>query len=1313
MAAKGLSIEMLPARHGDALWIEWGQPNHRRRMLIDGGPTTAYDDVRRRIEQLDADQRQLELMVVTHIDLDHIGGAIELLQDETLGVRYEDIWFNDHHHLSDEPPTRGALQGEYLANVLIDAELPWNKAFRGGPVRVEPNRPLPRVRLAGGVELVLLSPTPEKLLALRSEWDQTLADAKKKAEERAEQEASEAVTRGGRIVFGGDSSKANGSSIALIVEYQDERWLLAGDAHDDVLLAGLLRYGKEIGERPVRLDGFKLPHHGSARNITQDLLAAIDCRRFLVSTNGAYFKHPDAACLDLIVRSADHPELVFNYRSKFTKPWAGPSEAFDSSFPGSSPVTARRHESSTGPMTLPTWAHEQPASDPVESIEADSARDRPPSADAADAIQSGRVEPAQTPVKVAVKVIHGSLERAAHPVLVGHYQATPLSGAEGFVNSRYGGRLLDRLATDKYPGNIGESMLIEAPRRKHPHRGVLVVGLGEYGELTPTRLVETVRAALVRYAMDQADRRDDAPPVELGVSSVMLGGTGGQGLSLFASVRAVVDGVCEANRDLRASAAEPRAVYTELELWERNAPEAELIFLSFAEDRSPTSDDAAGSPDDDSDDVTVRTAFIPPAGLQVADGSLSESLPVHIDDAEWWRVRVSDRSGLADRVDVDTPPAELELEFTVGGRLARTGTVIHRVERRRLERMLHEAVATTDATSGLHTTLFELLFPNQLKWDLMAAQDIQLEVDGVTADIPWEMLAARNPESGKRGQLALRAALVRQFKLPEFPTVRRSSKPTALVIGNPPVGGLADSLAAAYAEAIAVGKTLHRGGYDVTELCYDEHQPAAAETTTAIETALFADDYRIIHAAAHGFYQPDDPTRTGVAIGPDDFLTASMFRQLNVIPDVVFLNCCHLGAVAFGIERGAVEFTRRNFNRLGASLARELIDCGVRAVVVAGWAVHDRAAAAFATSFYRAMLNGSAFGAAVHGARWAAWRTAPEHSTWGAYQCYGDGGYSLPRLGGQHSDPVGVEKPRTEREAIRWLDKLVNRIESIGLEASSGDDRTQTENELTAIEAAAEEWLGSGRLCEAIAEGWKATGNFDKAVHWYECALRANDAQLTLQGLEQLANLRDRLAARLMRDGKPTAADRRRAADLNEQSIRTITLLEQLSESGERAALRAGHYKRQATTAKGAERVAALDAAARAYLEAYRQDHRDYTFFNYVQLEELRSRIAGEPSGVREVADQFEELLDKFDDSNYWTAVARPDGQLTKALLGDAIDTSRPELVELYAAAFDSRSTWAQRSSTLDHLLDLAALHPDRKQAKALIELRDELAAIV
>lgn len=1295
--AASLTIEMLPARHGDALWIEWGDPDRRHRMLIDGGPKTAIDQVRRRIERLDPSDRRLDLLIVTHIDLDHIAGVIELLEDRSLGLDFNDIWFNDRRHLPENASTRGAIQGEYLAAQLTTRGFPWNKAFGEQAVQVPDSAVLPRVEFEGGLVLTLLSPTPAKLHALRDEWDATIEEAARKAEERARDEEAER-TRGDRDVFGGDNSKANGSSIAVIADYGDERWLLAGDAHTDVLLDGLNRYGDSVGEHPVRLDGFKLPHHGSARNINSDLLAAIECRRFLVSTDGSYFKHPDRECIDLIVRTVDRPELVFNYRTPFTEPWAAPTAAFTSSYPGAGPVTAGRPDGIASATSLPSWAYESPSA-------AEHADTPGPAPDAAAADEADLVPPqaAMGPnlSKVAVRVFHGSLERAAHPVLVGHYRATPLSGAEGFVDRRFEGRLSDRLATDRYPGDIGESILIEAPPRKHPHRGVLVVGLGEYGELTPNRLVETVRAALVRYALDQAGRRNDPPPLKLSISSVLLGGTGDQGLSITSSARAVLDGVCEANLTLATRKPGPLALFTELELWERNAPEAELTFLSFDQHLAKAPDEsAAGGPGN----------FSPPTELVVADGALSQSLPIESGDAKWWRVRVADcsdhpsSSGTGPKAS-----AHLELEFTVGGRLARTGTVIHRVERRRLQRILRDSVASKEPPEGIHTTLFELLLPNQLKWDLMAAQDIQLEVDDVTADIPWEMLEARNPEQGERGQLALRAALVRQLRLGDVPTVRRSDKPTALVIGNPPVGGLAPSLDGAFREATTVAELLRLGDYTVKELCFGTAENADDATTLEIETALFAEDYRILHVAAHGFFQPDDPTRTGIAIGPDDFLTAAIFRQINVIPDVVFLNCCHLGAVAFGVETGAIEFTRRNLNRLGASLARELIRAGVRAVVVAGWAVHDGAAEEFAATFYQEMLRGKTFGWAVHSARWAAWSEAPHHSTWGAYQCYGDGGYSLPQTTDRLRDHA--DRPRTRREAIRRLDALINRVESVGIESSSGGDRRRSEDELAAIEQAAVDrgWIDNGQLCSELGEGWTAIGNFEKAVEWYEHALAATDGTITLAGVERLANLRDHLASSLVRGRRPSKARRARAAKLVEDSMSLISMLCDLSPSGERSSLLAGHHKRRATTLESADRAAALEDAAAAYLRAYEQDHGAYALFNFVQLEEIRRRIVGDDSRIEPFYADLERCLGEHDDHDYWTSVALPDGQLTKAILDDEIEGRRDELVALYAAAFNSRSTWGQRSSTVNHLLDLAELHPDRKQSAALRRLHDEL----
>jgi tetratricopeptide (TPR) repeat protein len=336
---------------------------------------------------------------------------------------------------------------------------------------------------------------------------------------------------------------------------------------------------------------------------------------------------------------------------------------------------------------------------------------------------------------------------------------------------------------------------------------------------------------------------------------------------------------------------------------------------------------------------------------------------------------------------------------------------------------------------------------------------------------------------------------------------------------------------------------------------------------------------------------------------------------------------------------------------------------------------------------------------------------APDHSTWGAYQCYGDGGYALPSIGEQSHGTEEVEAPRTAREARRWLEGIANRIASVGIDLSDG--RARIEQELKAIEHALDErdWVGEGQLYGRLAEAWTALGDFDQAVAWYERALTAPDGAMTLGGVEQLANLRDRLATSLTRNRRPTRADRRRADEMMDQSLEAITLLERLSGSGERTALRAAHHKRRAIAATGARRLAALEAAAQCYLAAYRQSSAPYPLFNFLQLETIRSRIAGDTAATRDVMGDFERRLAVHDDSTYWSAVATPDGHLTRALLDGSVAASQDVLLDLYSTAFDCRSTWAERSSTLDHLLDLAELHPDATEKDALEALFAKLSS--
>src|SRR5262249_24484309 len=124
--------------------------------------------------------------------------------------------------------------------------------------------------------------------------------------------------RGAGSKIGSDRAVANGSSIALLFQYDDKRILLGADAHAAVLADALRALTTRNGTAKVNLDLFKLAHHGSAGNVSPDLLSLVRCDRYEVSTNGDHFHHPDPETIELLGDQASPPTVYFNYQSDTT-----------------------------------------------------------------------------------------------------------------------------------------------------------------------------------------------------------------------------------------------------------------------------------------------------------------------------------------------------------------------------------------------------------------------------------------------------------------------------------------------------------------------------------------------------------------------------------------------------------------------------------------------------------------------------------------------------------------------------------------------------------------------------------------------------------------------------------------------------------------------------------------------------------------------------------------------------------------------------------------------------------------------------------
>ena len=354
-------IEMLPAGHGDSLLVSYGEPDEPHYILIDGGPYYFYANKSKsklgkrrtltsRLSELVKQGEALELAVITHIDGDHIEAAVKWLGSAPDALPIGDIWFNGRQHL--EEGWLGVPEGEFLAKLIVKHKLPWNERFAGGPVVCRPDR-LVKKKLKGGMKITILSPSPDDLRKLRTEWDTVLEEEKldtDDAEAILERLAQNKRLRPGagaagwlgagidvdglaEAEFDEDTTAANGSSIAFLAEYDGKSVLFTGDARPSTLIAGLNQLLQKRNLARLPLDAFKIPHHGSKNNLNQELLEMLECRRFLVSTNGSYYRHPDQEAIARIIKygaapysrnSFDKAELCFNYRKPRVTVWDDP-----------------------------------------------------------------------------------------------------------------------------------------------------------------------------------------------------------------------------------------------------------------------------------------------------------------------------------------------------------------------------------------------------------------------------------------------------------------------------------------------------------------------------------------------------------------------------------------------------------------------------------------------------------------------------------------------------------------------------------------------------------------------------------------------------------------------------------------------------------------------------------------------------------------------------------------------------------------------------------------------------------------------------
>ena len=310
-----VTVRALPAKCGDCLVVEYGSTGNRPyRILIDGGLKGSYDEGLGRYLRESADQpTEFDIVVVTHIDLDHIEGVIEALDQNEITT--ENIWFNGRDQLDDlinpDAADRGHRQGDALDKLIPPGKR--NPVVGGKAIHVPQSGAVLLDEMPGLARCTLLSPSRARLEQLLKKWPKptrgdSMADLFDTFDDATDVDETDTRAAG---VFGKDSSVANGSSIAFLLEIDDVKLLLTGDAYATDLESTIEQLLVERGEDKLAVDLFKLSHHGSRQNMTDGLLDLIEPATILICTDGSKFEHPDADALQKI--RADYPDVPIRF----------------------------------------------------------------------------------------------------------------------------------------------------------------------------------------------------------------------------------------------------------------------------------------------------------------------------------------------------------------------------------------------------------------------------------------------------------------------------------------------------------------------------------------------------------------------------------------------------------------------------------------------------------------------------------------------------------------------------------------------------------------------------------------------------------------------------------------------------------------------------------------------------------------------------------------------------------------------------------------------------------------------------------------
>lgn len=266
-----LSVES--TKSGDAIPIRYKINGDELIHVVDGGFQKTGQFVVDHINKFYDQPKRIDHVVATHPDGDHAGGLRTVLEKFEVGA----LWMNRPWVYSSE------IIGRFTRFANADSLAKRLKEIYPNIAALEDlaiAKGIPIYGALQGIQIgafTVMAPTKERLLDLIVDSEKTPESVAKQEDTGIFSQIGEALVKLKSALWGdenfspNETSAENDMSIVQYANLCDKRVLLTGDAGRTALMEAA-EFAPNIGLKLPGIDRIQIPHHGSRRNVSSEVL---------------------------------------------------------------------------------------------------------------------------------------------------------------------------------------------------------------------------------------------------------------------------------------------------------------------------------------------------------------------------------------------------------------------------------------------------------------------------------------------------------------------------------------------------------------------------------------------------------------------------------------------------------------------------------------------------------------------------------------------------------------------------------------------------------------------------------------------------------------------------------------------------------------------------------------------------------------------------------------------------------------------------------------------------------------------------------